>query len=66
MRRTAGRPLPSGRLTPFEAALFGTLIALAGIAILLVGHEPDRRRGGVRERSCSTSASTPRSTRRPL
>ncbi|WP_406693755.1 heme o synthase [Singulisphaera sp. Ch08] len=35
MKRTAGRPLPSGRLTPRAAALFGTLIALAGVAILV-------------------------------
>ncbi|AGA30948.1 heme o synthase [Singulisphaera acidiphila] len=34
MRRTAGRPLPSGRLAPREAALFGTGIAIAGVAIL--------------------------------
>ncbi|WP_254053517.1 heme o synthase [Singulisphaera sp. GP187] len=36
MRRTAGRPLPSGRLAPREAALFGALIAFAGVAILVV------------------------------
>lgn len=35
MRRTASRPLPSGRLAPREAALFGTGIAIAGVAILV-------------------------------
>jgi protoheme IX farnesyltransferase len=37
MRRTAGRALPSGRIAAREAVLFGSLIALAGISILLVG-----------------------------
>ncbi|HEV2717993.1 MAG TPA: UbiA family prenyltransferase, partial [Terriglobales bacterium] len=30
MRRTAGRPLPSGRLSAREALLFGVLLSLAG------------------------------------
>ena len=30
MRRTAGRPLPSGRLSPREALLFGVTLSLAG------------------------------------
>jgi protoheme IX farnesyltransferase len=34
MRRTASRPLPSGRLKPFEAAAFGVLLTVAGLAIL--------------------------------
>jgi protoheme IX farnesyltransferase len=34
MRRTARRPLPSGRLAPAEAALFGGAISAAGLAIL--------------------------------
>jgi heme o synthase len=37
MKRTANRPLPSGRLSLVEAVTFGTVLALAGIAILLVG-----------------------------
>jgi heme o synthase len=37
MRRTAGRPLPSGRLAPIEAAVFGTAITIAGRAILATG-----------------------------
>jgi heme o synthase len=34
MRRTARRPLPSGRLKPQEALLFGTGLSLAGTAYL--------------------------------
>ena len=36
MRRTAGRPLPSGRVTPAEAAVFGTLLGVVGLAFLTV------------------------------
>jgi protoheme IX farnesyltransferase len=34
MRRTAHRPLPSGRLSPAEAAAFGAAISAAGLAVL--------------------------------
>jgi protoheme IX farnesyltransferase len=34
MRRTANRPLPSGRVAPIEAAAFGALAMIAGLAIL--------------------------------
>ena len=34
MKRTANRPLPSGRLQPIEALVFGTSIAVLGIAYL--------------------------------
>jgi protoheme IX farnesyltransferase len=34
MRRTQGRPIPAGRIRPAEAGLFGTLLTLAGLAIL--------------------------------
>jgi protoheme IX farnesyltransferase len=34
MRRTQGRPLPSGRLSPVAAAIFAWTIALAGLAEL--------------------------------
>ena len=40
MRRTANRALPAGRLAPSEAVVFGGLIALAGMALLLVGANP--------------------------
>jgi protoheme IX farnesyltransferase len=35
MRRTAGRPLPAGRITPEEAAAFGAGLTGAGLAYLL-------------------------------
>ena len=34
MRRTANRPLPAGRLAPVEAAAFGLVLTVAGLAIL--------------------------------
>lgn len=34
MKRTAGRPLPSGRLAPGEAAVFGSLLGVLGIVLL--------------------------------
>src|SRR5690348_2032853 len=34
MRRTAGRPLPSGRLTPRAAALFAAVISVGGVGYL--------------------------------
>jgi protoheme IX farnesyltransferase len=34
MRRTASRPLPSGRLAPIEAAVFGSVLTVAGLAVL--------------------------------
>jgi protoheme IX farnesyltransferase len=40
MRRTANRALPSGRLSPSEAACFGGLLVLLGAAILLLGTNP--------------------------
>lgn len=35
MRRTANRPLPSGRVRPIEALAFGVLLAAAGVGHLL-------------------------------
>jgi len=35
MRRTQARPLPSGRVRPQEALLFGSALSLAGLALLL-------------------------------
>ena len=37
MRRTADRPLPSGRLAPAEAAWFGSALAALGLALLGLG-----------------------------
>jgi protoheme IX farnesyltransferase len=34
MKRTASRPLPSGRLAPLEAVVFGSVLAAVGTAIL--------------------------------
>ena len=36
MRRTASRPLPSGRLTSLEALIFGILLSIAGGLYLLL------------------------------
>jgi protoheme IX farnesyltransferase len=40
MARTAARPLPSGRLEPREAALFGGALTAAGVLVLLAGTTP--------------------------
>jgi protoheme IX farnesyltransferase len=37
MRRTSGRPLPTGRVTPAEAAAFGAATAALGLAMLALG-----------------------------
>jgi len=37
MRRTAQRPLPTGQVTPIESAIFGSILAVAGLAILAIG-----------------------------
>jgi heme o synthase len=37
MRRTAQRPLPTGRLSPREAAVFGTILGVVGLAVLAAG-----------------------------
>jgi heme o synthase len=36
MPRTADRPLPTGRIRPVEACLFGLVLAVAGIAVLAI------------------------------
>ena len=40
MRRTASRPIPGGRVEPIEAAVFGTILAGAGLLILGWGVRP--------------------------
>jgi protoheme IX farnesyltransferase len=40
MRRTAGRALPSGRLSIGEAVSFGVLLAVLGTTLLLLGANP--------------------------
>jgi protoheme IX farnesyltransferase len=40
MRRTAGRTIPSGRLSPREAAVFGTVLGIVGVLILALGTQP--------------------------
>lgn len=37
MHRTRNRPLPAGRLRPWQALVFGLLISLAGFGLLAVG-----------------------------
>jgi heme o synthase len=37
MRRTANRPLPTGRVSPLEAAMFGITITVLGLGILALG-----------------------------
>lgn len=37
MKRTAKRPLPSGQMAPREAAVFGTVLGVAGVAVLALG-----------------------------
>jgi len=37
MPRTCGRPLPSGRITPFAALLFALLLIVSGLLLLLTG-----------------------------
>ena len=36
MPRTADRPLPAGRIRPFDALFFGLLLAAAGVAVLAI------------------------------
>jgi protoheme IX farnesyltransferase len=40
MRRTADRPLPSGRLHPTEALIFGIMLAVLGVAYLACTSHP--------------------------
>lgn len=40
MSRTAGRPLPTGRVSPTAATWFGLMLGLAGFVVLTVGSTP--------------------------
>jgi heme o synthase len=40
MKRTQGRPLPSGRLSPREVLWFGVITAVLGVLCVLVGSSP--------------------------
>jgi protoheme IX farnesyltransferase len=40
MKRTARRPLPMGHVPPFEAGVFGTILGIAGLALLVFGSNP--------------------------
>ncbi len=40
MERTAGRPIPSGRIEPQDALLFGAVLTAAGLGILTVAVNP--------------------------
>ncbi|MCA8951253.1 MAG: heme o synthase [Planctomycetes bacterium] len=40
MKRTQGRPLPTGRLSPREVLLFGIVAALLGVGLVLFGAAP--------------------------
>lgn len=40
MERTAGRPIPSGRVAPGDALAFGLALSLAGLAGLIVASNP--------------------------
>jgi protoheme IX farnesyltransferase len=40
MRRTAGRPLPAGRLAPDESLVFAVVLTLAGLAELIAAVNP--------------------------
>ncbi len=40
MQRTAGRPIPSGRVDPFDALLLGAGLTVLGLALLLLAVRP--------------------------
>jgi len=40
MRRTLGRPLPSGRLTPMEVLVFGSVLGIGGVTWLALATTP--------------------------
>ena len=58
MRRTRGRPIPSGRVQPGEALTLG--VALSGLSVMMLGLATNLLAGGCCSLpSCSTPCSTP-------
>jgi protoheme IX farnesyltransferase len=67
MRRTENRPLPAGRLQPWEVLLFGMLLALAGVAYLaLTLHSPCAAAVAAFTCACYVGVYTPLKPRTPL
>ena len=58
MRRTATRPIPSGRISPAAALRFGVALALAVVRAAVADGQRAGRAAGVRAASSATSAST--------
>ncbi|MEM8883540.1 MAG: heme o synthase [Planctomycetota bacterium] len=66
MQRTRERPLPTGRLTPVEAAVFGGAISLAGVLWLLAFTTPLAAALAACTLICYVVIYTPLKTRTPL
>jgi protoheme IX farnesyltransferase len=67
MRRTENRPLPAGRLQPWEVLLFGVLLALVGVAYLaLTLHSPCAAVVAAFTCACYVGVYTPLKPRTPL
>jgi protoheme IX farnesyltransferase len=67
MKRTAGRPLPAGRLQPVEVLLFGVLLAVGGVTWLVLAL-PSPWAAGVAAFTCLAYVGvyTPLKARTPL
>jgi protoheme IX farnesyltransferase len=59
MRRTAGRPLPSGRVTPNAALMLGVVLSVAGLAWLLFTVNPLTALLGASTHACYIFIYTP-------
>jgi protoheme IX farnesyltransferase len=67
MRRTANRPLPSGRLQPLEVLLFGSALALIGLLYLLLTlNKPAAAMVAAVTFACYVGVYTPLKARTPL
>ena len=58
MARTCSRPLPSGRILPWQALTFGVSLIAASVVVFSARGEHAGGRAGARRRRCSTSSST--------